>query len=184
MVVLRRHDRLRRPRARATTSSAWLKDDPASATTISPTSPRSSTATPSAARGGLPAALAAVRADLRVKVALDKQRAARGPTRSCDLWRGADWLEREVLRHVRHHLHRAPRPAPHPDVGDLRRGLSAAEGLSRCAASSAAPSRPDRRSPPIPRRTTRWKSCPSPTRTTSCPPTCGERLARGERGES
>src|SRR6266702_1054984 len=33
------------------------------------------------------------------------------------------------LRHVRRHLPRPPRPAPHPDVGDVRRRLSPAEGL-------------------------------------------------------
>ena len=34
-----------------------------------------------------------------------------------------------------------PRPAPHPDVGDVRRGLSRCGRISRCAAASAAPSR-------------------------------------------
>src|SRR5438445_7345925 len=33
------------------------------------------------------------------------------------------------LRHVRHHVPRPPRPAAHPDVGHVRRGVPAAEGL-------------------------------------------------------
>src|SRR5215208_942859 len=36
------------------------------------------------------------KADLRVKVALDKRAASLEIRSVCDLWRGADWLEREV----------------------------------------------------------------------------------------
>ena len=35
-----------------------------------------------------------------------------------------------VLRHVRHHVRRPSRSAPHPDVGAVQGGLSAAKGLS------------------------------------------------------
>ena len=99
-------------------------------------------------------------------------RAARGPLGLRPLARRRLAGARGV-RHVRRGLHRTPRPAPHPDVGDLRRGLSAAEGFPAARATSAGPSRPGRRSRPIPRPTTPWKSCPSPRRSTSCPRTCG-----------
>ena len=95
---------------------------------------------------------------------------------------GADWLERECLRHVRHRLHRPSRPAPHPDVGAVQGGLSAAEGLP-----AARPLQPGRAAAPgargrIPRPTTPWKSFPSPRRSRSCPRTCASALARGEKG--
>ena len=108
--------------------------------------------------------------------------AARGATRVRPLARRQLAGARGV-RHVRHHLRGPPRPAPHPDVGDLRRGLSRCGRTSRCAATSAAPSRPARRSPPTPRRTTRSRSCPSPRRTGTCRVDMRERLGRGERGE-
>ena len=119
------------------------------------------------------------KADLRVKVELD-QREPLEVRSVYDLWRGADWLEREVYDMFGITFTGPPRPAPHPDVGDLRRGLSAAEGLSRCGATSAGRSRPGRRWRPIPKRTTPWKSCPSPRRSTSSPRTCGS----GWRGAS
>jgi NADH-quinone oxidoreductase subunit C len=59
------------------------------------------------------------KADLRVKAALDKS----GPleVRSVyDLWRGADWLEREVYDMFGVVFAGHPRPSANPDVGDLR----------------------------------------------------------------
>ena len=121
------------------------------------------------------------RADLRVKVGAGPARPARGAIGRRPV-AGGGLAGARGLRHVRDHLHGAPRPAPDPDVGDLRRGVPAAEvvpvarALQPCGAD---PAGARRRSP---RPTTRWKNCPSPTRSTSCPPTCGSgsRAASGD----
>lgn len=61
------------------------------------------------------------RADLRVKVALDKRRALEVPT-VWDLWKGADWLEREVYDMF------GVRFAGHPDLRRLLMWETYAEG--------------------------------------------------------
>ena len=111
-------------------------------------------------------------ADLRVKVAIPTGQPLEVPT-VWDLWRGANWLEREVFDMFGVLLHRASRPAPHPDVGDVRRGLSAPEELPAARAlqpvgADAPGARRASRS-----RTTRWKSSRSPMNTRTCRPTCG-----------
>jgi len=44
------------------------------------------------------------------------------------LWKGADWMEREVFVSVRRRLRRPPRPAADPHLGHVR-GPSAPQGL-------------------------------------------------------
>ena len=89
-----------------------------------------------------------------------------------------------VLRHVRHHVHRPSRPAPHPDVGAVQGGLSRCGRTSRCAAASAAPSSCARRSRRIRKRATPWKSSRSPMRSRICPTTCSAGSAAARRRES
>ena len=124
------------------------------------------------AGGGLPAPLARPPGRPPGQDRARQGGAARGRS-VVDLWRGADWLEREVFDMFGVGLRRPSRSAPDPDVGDLRRGATRCGRISRCAGTSAGRSRPGRRSPPIPRPTIPWKSCPSPRPSTSCPRTCG-----------
>ena len=109
---------------------------------------------------------------LRVKVLIEKRRDARGAERVGHLQeRGL--ARARVLRHVRHHVRRPSRSAPHPDVGAVQGRAIRCERTFRCAAGSAAPSSCARRSRRIRKRATRRKSCRSPTRSRICRRTCG-----------
>ena len=148
-------------------------------------SPPSSTATASAtARGGVRAVRRSTRrADLRVKVALDKaEDLAVDSVVPILEWR--ELAGARGVRHVRHHLPRPSGPAPHPDVGDLRRGLSAAEGLP-----AARPVHPGGADAPGAHRQPRGplldgRAVASPRRIRSCPADMRERLRRANAGSA
>ena len=176
-----RDDRVRRPRARRARSSAGCTTIRRSGTTICPTSPPSSIAISSSrSRSCGICARCRIRRFLRVKAQLAE---GRSRSRSPSVWaiyKGADWLERECYDMFGITLRRPSRSAPHPDVGAVQGGLSAAEGFP-----AARPVQPLRAAAPgarrrIPKRGTRWKSCRSPTRSRICRRTCASASRGGE----
>ena len=159
----------------------WLHDDSGAALRLSHRRHRGRVSrSRAAARGRLASALAARTRRSCASRSRSPRRAARGADRS---WTSGaapiGWSASATTCSAS--SSRPPGSAPHPDVGAVRGGLSAAEGFP--AARPLQPRGADcaRRSPPIPRRTTRWKSCRSPMRSTSCPTTCASGSARGER---
>ena len=120
---------------------------------------------------------------LRVKALLEKGAPLEVPS-VWDIYKGADWLERECYDMFGITLRRPSRSAPHPDVGAVQGRLSAAQGLSAArplqplrAAASGARGR-------IRKRATRWKSSRSPRRSRICPRTCGGASAPASGRES
>jgi hypothetical protein len=82
------------------------------------------------ARGGVAPALAAVPPLPAAQGRAPQGPAARGAERRAGLHNSApNWLERECYDMFGVALRGAPRPAAHPDVGDVPRGAPAAEGL-------------------------------------------------------
>ncbi len=169
--ILRRHHRRGRRPAGPTRSWPGSRTIPTSSSTTSPTSPRWSIAIASGrSRWCTSCARWAGKPDLRIKVELDKRQplAVGFGLRPLE---GGRLAGARGVRHVRRELHRPSRSAPHPDVGDLRRRVSRCGRISRSGGTSAGPSRPARRWPPIPKRTIRWKNCRSPRRSMNCRPT-------------
>ena len=71
------------------------------------------------------------RVDLRVKAELSKDQPLEIDS-AVPVWNAANWLEREVYDMFGITFRGHPDLRRLPDVGDLRRRLPAAEGLSRC----------------------------------------------------
>ena len=108
------------PRAQLTTSCAWLQGHARRSTsTTSPTSPRSSTATPSGrSRSSGSSARSPRKADLRVKVALDKRAPLEVPIGVGPLARAPTGWSARCYDMFGITLRRPPGPAADPHVGD------------------------------------------------------------------
>ena len=182
-VVLGRDDRRRRRRDACIDVVALAARRSGAALRLSRrTSPRSSSATSSSrSRSSGTCARCRSAASCALKVLLPKGAPLRVPS-VWDIYKGADWLERECydmfgIRFDGHpDLRRILMWEQYQEGFPLRKDFPLRGRFSRVRAAAAGARRRTRR------RATRWKSSRSPRRSRTCRRTCGSASASGERG--